>query len=183
MTTESELDEARRELHDLDLVLPAACGSRVDAAKQLKADLDEARAQLAALQGRAEAAEWRAERARETSRGALRNGMAKAAQLFHNLTGTRAQLAALHAAAVAHVRQWHAGDTEIGACDERLDATLADLDTKSSEPYYARGIREEAERSGRTPAEVQAEYVEWRRQVVGGGISVLGGRKHEKGTR
>ena len=46
-----------------------------------------------------------------------------------------------------------------------------DEDTKSSEPYYALGIREEAERSGRTPAEVQAEFVEWRR------------RKHEKGAR
>ncbi len=44
-----------------------------------------------------------------------------------------------------------------------------DEDTKSSEPYYALGIREEAELSGRTPAEVQAEFVEWRR------------RKHEKG--
>jgi len=48
-------DEALRELQDLDLVLPVACGSRADAAMQMQADLASAEAQLAALREAARA--------------------------------------------------------------------------------------------------------------------------------
>jgi len=45
-TAERERDEARRELLDLDLVLPVACGSRVDAARQMMDDAAHARHEL-----------------------------------------------------------------------------------------------------------------------------------------
>lgn len=137
-----ERDEARRELLDLDLVLPAACGSRVDAAKQLEAERDEARAALRTWET------WDAEHhggvrayvaALEADQRRLVVAEQDAAQARADLDEARAQLAALHAAAVAHVRQWHAGDTEIGACDERLDATLADLATAAAE--HERSVR------------------------------------------
>lgn len=44
-----ERDAARRELDDLDLVLPVACGSRVDAARELERERDEAYKYIAEL--------------------------------------------------------------------------------------------------------------------------------------
>ncbi|MBK8260181.1 MAG: hypothetical protein IPK80_02455 [Nannocystis sp.] len=116
-----ERDEARRELLDLDLVLPAACGSRVDAARQLEAERDEARAQLAALHAAASAVQAKA-RALPVSMTEIVH-----AEEWDDLDRVLADLAT---AAAEHERRVRA---PVEAERDRLAAALAEVRDAASE--------------------------------------------------
>lgn len=178
--TSEELEKLRADLADLDARRARDHDDPARLANPLVAMFDEAtvRKLLAALDEatkRAEAAEWRAERARETSRGALRNGMAKAAQLFRDLAEARAQLAALHAAVVEYrasaeaflaplpqfSEEWRQRLDRSAAAERALERACSDLATAAAEHERIVRAPVEAERDqlAAALAEVRAASV------------------------
>lgn len=159
-------ERAWRELHDLDIVLPAACGSRVDAARQLKADLDEARG-----------VNERWERVRALTDVARLD--AEWQRLARERDEARAQLAALHAAAYAFAFAVYGGKPQ-STKSLTLDRVLADLATAAAE--HDRRVRADERRKTLNEAAAWDPDCDWSGAEINRRLRAMA-HEAERGTR